>query len=178
MANNFKKVLTLSAACFALGLTGCDKIEAELPADEKVLTFDDGKEVYNNQLTKIYDALVSSGDTNSQRILNNILYLYSEAVFGSFYDVMDGTTVKEYGIKSAVEGGEAGAAFGAYIEAHKAMQVLDKNGNLDKANSFIKVNFISSCFVGLSPVISQRLLTIFSFISLAAALVKVMARIF
>ena len=139
MANNFKKVLTLSAACFALGLTGCDKIEAELPADEKVLTFDDGKEVYNNQLTKIYDALVSSGDTNSQRILNNILYLYSEAVFGSFYDVMDGTTVKEYGIKSAVEGGEAGAAFGAYIEAHKAMQVLDDNGSLNKAKSFTKV---------------------------------------
>ncbi|MBR6866051.1 MAG: hypothetical protein IKM80_02270 [Bacilli bacterium] len=65
MANNFKKVLTLSAACLALGLTGCDKIEAELPADEKVLTFDDGKEVYNNQLTKIYDSSANSAEITS-----------------------------------------------------------------------------------------------------------------
>ena len=148
MANNFKKVLTLTAAALAFGLTSCsDKVEAELPADEKVLTFDDGKEVYNNQLSKIYDALVSSGDTNSQRILNNILYLYSEATFGSFYDEMDGTTVKEYGIKSAVEGGEAGAAFSAYIEAHKAMQVIE-NGSINKSKSFTKVKNIYAEIVG------------------------------
>ena len=93
MANKFKKVLTLSAATLALGLTSCDLIEAKLPEDAEVLTFNDNGEVYNNQLSKIYDALVTSGDTNSQRILNNILYLYSEAVFGSFYDVMDGCFV-------------------------------------------------------------------------------------
>ena len=148
MANNFKKVLTLSAALLALGLTSCDKIEAKLPEDDKVvLTFDDGKDVYNNQLSKIYDALVTSGDTNSQRILNNILHLYSEAVFGSFYDVMDGTTVAEYGIKSAVEGGENGAAFASYIEAHKAMQVLE-NGSLNKAKSFTKVKNIYAEILG------------------------------
>ncbi|MCR5514586.1 MAG: hypothetical protein K6F36_04040 [Bacilli bacterium] len=139
MANKFKKVLTLSAAMLALGLASCDTVEAKLPADEKVLTFEDGKDVYNNQLSKIYDALVNGGDTNSQRVLNNILYLYSEAVFGSFYDEMDGTNVKNYGIKSAVEGGEAGAAFASYIKDHKAMQVLKESGDIDMAKSFIKV---------------------------------------
>ena len=147
MANKIKKVLTLSAACLALGLASCDTVEAKLPEDAEVLTFQDGKDVYNNQLSKIYDALVTSGDTNSQRILNNILHLYSEAVFGSFYDVMDGTTVAEYGIKSAVEGGENGAAFASYIEAHKAMQVLE-NGSLNKAKSFTKVKNIYAEILG------------------------------
>ena len=147
MANNFKKVLTLSAALLALGLTSCDKVEATLPADEKVLTFADGKDVYSNQLSKIYDALVTSGDTNSQRILNNILHLYSEAVFGHFYDVKDGTSVKEYGIKSAVEGGEAGEAFSSYIEAHKAMQVVE-NGSINKSKSFTKVKNMYAEIVG------------------------------
>jgi len=147
MANKIKKVLTLSAACLALGLASCDTVEAKLPEDAEVLTFQDGKDAYNNQLSKIYDALVTSGDTNSQRILNNILHLYSEAVFGSFYDVMDGTTVAEYGIKSAVEGGENGAAFASYIEAHKAMQVLE-NGSLNKAKSFTKVKNIYAEILG------------------------------
>ena len=147
MANKFKKVLTLSAATLALGLTSCDLIEAKLPEDAEVLTFNDNGEVYNNQLSKIYDALVTSGDTNSQRILNNILYLYSEAVFGSFYDVMDGTNVAEYGIKSAVEGGQDGAAFAAYIEAHKSMQVME-NGSLDKAKSFTKVKNLYAEILG------------------------------
>ena len=137
MANKFKKVLTLTAAALAFGLTSCDLVEAKLPEDKNVLTFADGEEVYNNQLSKIYDALVSSGDTNSQRVLNNILYLYSEATFGSFYDVTDGSTTT-YGIKSAVEGGEASAAFSSYIEAHKAMQVIE-NGSINKAKSFTKV---------------------------------------
>lgn len=140
MANNLKKVLTLSAAVFALGLSGCSKVEAELPKDDKILNFTDNAEIYNNTLSKIYDALVSAGDTNSQRVLNNILYLYSEAVFGSFYDVKDeNDAVVEVGIKSAVEGGANGDAFTKYIEAHTAMQVKDANGNLDKAASFKKV---------------------------------------
>lgn len=133
MANKLKKVLTLSAAVFALGLAGCDKVEAELPKDDKILNFTDNTDVYNNQLSKIYDALVSSGDSNSQRVLNNILYLYSEAVFGSFYD--DGDQV---GIKSAVDGGQTSQAFDKYIKAHTAMQV--KNGDtIDMAASFSKV---------------------------------------
>lgn len=133
MANKLKKLLTLSAAVFALGLTSCDDVEAKLPQDDKILIFTDGDEVYNNTLSKIYDALVTSGDSNSQRVLNNILYLYSEAVFGSFYD--DGDQV---GIKSAVEGGQTGAAFDKYIKAHTAMQVKDAAGNIDMAASFSK----------------------------------------
>jgi len=146
MANKFKKVLTLTAAALAFGLTSCDLVEAKLPEDMNVLTFADGEEVYNNQLSKIYDALVSSGDTNSQRVLNNILYLYSEATFGSFYDVVDGSTTT-YGIKSAVEGGEASAAFSSYIEAHKAMQVIE-NGSINKAKSFTKVKNMYAEIVG------------------------------
>lgn len=138
MANKFKKVLALSAAVLALGLTSCDKIEAELPKDEKILNFSDKAEITNNQLTKIYDALVSSGDANSKRVLENVLFLYAEGLFGSFYDVKEGATVKEYGIKSAVEGGKDGAAFAAYIQMHKGMQV-ETNGTLDKAASFAKV---------------------------------------
>lgn len=133
MANKLKKILTLSAAVFALGLTSCDDVEAKLPQDDKILNFTDKADVYNNTLSKIYDALVTSGDSNSQRVLNNILYLYSEAVFGSFYD--DGEQV---GIKSAVEGGQTGAAFDKYIKAHTAMQVKDNAGNIDMAASFSK----------------------------------------
>jgi len=138
MANKFKKVLALSAAVLALGLTSCDKVEAELPKDEKILNFTGNEEITNNQLTKIYDALVSSGDSNSKRVLENVLFLYAEGLFGSFYDVKEGTTVKEYGIKSAVEGGKDGAAFTAYIEKHKGMRV-EANDALDKAASFAKV---------------------------------------
>jgi len=133
MANNLKKVLTLSAAVFALGLAGCDKVEAELPQDDKILNFTNNDEVYNNTLSKIYDALVSAGDTNSQRVLNNILFAYSEAVFGSFYD--EGSQV---GIKSAVEGGQSSDAFSKYINAHTAMQVKD-GANIDMAKSYSKV---------------------------------------
>ena len=41
MANKIKKVLTLSAACLALGLASCDTVEAKLPEDAEVLTFTD-----------------------------------------------------------------------------------------------------------------------------------------
>lgn len=141
MANKFKKVLALSAAVLALGLTSCDKIEAKLPEDDKILNFEDKAEITNNQLSKIYDALVSSGEANSKRVLENVLYLYAEGLFGSFYDVKEGATVKEYGIKSAVEGGKDGAAFGAYIEKHKGMRV-ENNGSFDKEASFAKVQGI------------------------------------
>ena len=75
-----KKPLFLALlASASIILAGCDEFEA-LPTpetyDAPILNLvDDG--LYQNRLGEIYDALVSSGDTNSERVLKNVLYIYA-----------------------------------------------------------------------------------------------------
>lgn len=94
--NKLKKFLFVLAASATLTLASCD-VDAELTDSEKaepILVNDDEKKtnpsIYNNDMEQIYDALVSSGDTNSEKILNNILLILAQSKYGSFYDSKDG----------------------------------------------------------------------------------------
>ena len=85
MENKFKAFALSALACATMGLASCSTIEAELPTeiqDEPILNLDG---VVNNDLQQIYEALVTNGDTNSERVLNNILTLYAKTLFGDFY---------------------------------------------------------------------------------------------
>ncbi len=87
MANNFKKALLLLCSAATIGLAGCGEVTAELPKalqDEKIINI--AEELTGNTLQDIYESLVSSGDSNSERILNKILFAYGESYFGKFYD--------------------------------------------------------------------------------------------
>ncbi len=83
-------VFGLSAIMTGAMLAGCSTIEALPPTEEYdgaaiILDSDGNKiDVSNNTMKQIYDALVNEGDTNSEKILNNVLVLYSKSVFGDF----------------------------------------------------------------------------------------------
>lgn len=87
---NAKKIcVSLLAAC-AFMLTGCDKVEAGLKdADKNAPILEVSGELINNKMGEIYDALITSGNSNSERILNNILKLYAENLFGTFYELRE-----------------------------------------------------------------------------------------
>jgi len=84
-------VLVLSIASVSL-LASCDNVEAKL-ADSNynanILVDSTGANanITNNSYGKIYDALVKSGDTNSQKVLENVLYIYAQSVYGDFYEI-------------------------------------------------------------------------------------------
>ncbi|MCH4210838.1 MAG: hypothetical protein LKF58_03590 [Bacilli bacterium] len=118
MALNKKKTLLglVSLVAGVSMLAGCSTVEAKPTAsvyDEAILDFDN---VTNNTMGDIYDALVTGGDTNSGKVLNNILYLYSTTVYGNFFDTTsNGSTVK--GLKSVVDEYEADNSKTSEIQA-------------------------------------------------------------
>lgn len=79
---------TLSAAFLAaltLGLASCD-VEMDLPAaDRDANIINNAGDIFANNLGDLYDAVVTSGDTNSEKILNNILFSYAKVYFGDFF---------------------------------------------------------------------------------------------
>jgi len=79
-------VLVLSLASLSL-LASCDKIEAKLPASQYDTPILNVSGTTNNALGKIYDALITEGDTNSAKVLSNVLYLYSQSVYGDFFEM-------------------------------------------------------------------------------------------
>lgn len=100
LPSNFKKkgLLALIAGIASVTmLAACSDIEVK-PTDEKynAALIAGDNEIVNNELKEIYDALVHAGDSNSSKILNNILYSYAKAIYGDFWE-----------IQAAVEGGDA-----------------------------------------------------------------------
>ncbi len=138
MTLNKKKPLFLALlASASLILAGCDDFEA-LPTpetyDSPILNLaDDG--LYQNRLGEIYDALVSSGDTNSERVLNNVLYIYATSVYGNFFDTTaaDGTVVA--GLRSTVESGDQ-TAIQAFADTYPAYHDAEGHGVSSKVVSF------------------------------------------
>ena len=117
MENKFMKktILTLLAAT-TIGLAGCSDVEAVLPSSKQDEMILDIENIPNNNLQQIYEALVTSGDTNSEKILDNILYIYAKTLFGSFYDVKnDAGTVTEEGLFT-IAGNDAKIA--EFIKTH------------------------------------------------------------
>ncbi len=88
MANKLKKSLLLVLSVTSLGLVGCNDVEAGLTGSAEtapILNFGDDSSIYNNNLKEIYEALVKSGDSNSEKVLNTILLKYAQGLFGDFY---------------------------------------------------------------------------------------------
>lgn len=133
-----KHLLGLGAvACSLTMLASCDKIEAELPskiADEKILNIDD--QIDANTLQDIYDALITSGNTNSEKILNNILYLYSKSLFGEFIGEGSEKGLKDVASAYIADNSKT-ADLDTFISKHSALQVK-KDGALDQAASRVR----------------------------------------
>jgi hypothetical protein len=89
--SKFKKVTVLSLALASVALlASCDNIEAKLPTtnyNDNILVGNSVEGTTNNALGKIYDALVTEGDTNSAKVLSNVLYIYSQSVYGDFFEM-------------------------------------------------------------------------------------------
>jgi len=135
-------ILVLSLASLSL-LASCDNIEAKLQTsqyDTPVLNLDG---TTNNALGKIYDALIKEGDTNSAKVLNNVLYLYSQSVYGDFFEM-----------KTAVDAYEKDNADTTALDAFAAKYTVYKTEDMAKAK-FKVINFyndvlyrIRSTFLG------------------------------
>ena len=117
--SNMKKKLLLGLSLVAslASLAGCDSIEAKLKdSDYKdtILKNSDGSDpkIVNNEQGKIYDALVSAGSTNSEKVLKNILLLIANNKFGTFYKEGDVDGIREVVAKG-------GSTLTAFAEAHK-----------------------------------------------------------
>ena len=107
-----KKLKVLSMAMISLfALTGCDvEMDLDKTNAEAPIVLEDGATTYGNKLQEIYDSVVNYGDTNSQRILNNILFAYAQVYFGEFYklnqlvDESNVNAIKEFKAFAAKEG--------------------------------------------------------------------------
>lgn len=133
------KTIALFAASLAsvLTLASCEDVEARPDKsfeDQPILNIDD---IYNNTMGEIYDAIVTPSNTNSERVLSNVLYLYSQTIYGSFFDttLADGTSVK--GLKSTVESYLANTANNMEIQAF-ADAFTAYGGQIDKVVNFYK----------------------------------------
>lgn len=115
-------LLTLLGLASVATLAGCDDVVAK-PTDDvyNQALIAESDDIPNNTMKAIYDAVVTSGDSSSEKVLNNILLIYSKSFFGPFFD--DGETK---GLKTVYESGtdEEKAAFAAKFGAYK-----DADGN-------------------------------------------------
>lgn len=119
-------------------LASCDKIEADLPSNignDKILNISD--DIDANTIQDIYDALITSGNTNSEKVLNNILYLYAKSTFGSFFSEGETKGLKDV-VATYLASTSNTTEIDSFINAHKALQVK-KDGKVDYASSRARV---------------------------------------
>lgn len=129
MGNKMKKLsLVLLSGASLFAMTGCD-VDADLTgeqASQPLVNFVDGSgntldiSITNNTLQAIYDQVVNSGDSNSETVLNNILFALAESYFGQFYG--DG------GVKAVVEAG-VDADILAFAQNHSAYLAYSDTDN-------------------------------------------------
>ncbi len=141
--NKIKNILVLVLSTSAMLLAGCDKVEAKLPTNNSILNITDSSgnavDVYNNTEKEIYDALISSGDTNSEKVLNNILYIYSQSIYGPFFG--------DDGLRAVARSGD-NAKIDAFIDKYSVYQVTKKDdGSIDYEASRVRVNTLYEEFL-------------------------------
>ena len=120
MQNKLKILSAAILAASVFGLAGCDDIEAGLTqadADQVIINVGDAT-LAGNTLGELYDEIITAGSSNSEKVLNNILYKLAESYFGKFYG--------EGGLYETVSKGSQ-ADIKAYAEAHAKM--FDGNAN-------------------------------------------------
>lgn len=113
---------TLSAAFLAamtIGLASCE-VEMDLPSTEREQAIVNNADVFANTLGDLYDDVVTSGDSNSERILNNILFAYAKSYFGDFYEGYNADGTLKEGVVPAAFKAEDGSA-----DAKKAKDFYD-----------------------------------------------------
>lgn len=134
-----KHLLALGAVvCSIFSLASCDNVEASLPddvANGKVLNVD---QVNANTLQDIYDALITSGNTNSEKVLNNILYIYAESMFGSFLAKDGNKGVKDI-VATYLADTSNTSELDSFINNHVSYQVKKEDGTTDYESSRIRV---------------------------------------
>lgn len=116
-------------------LASCDKIEASLPdsqGSQQILNIDG--DIDANTIQDIYDALITSGNTNSEKVLTNILYLYSKSLFGSFFNEGETKGLKDV-VSVYLAQTSSTAEIDAYVNAHKSLQVKGSDGAIDYVSS-------------------------------------------
>lgn len=92
MPTKMKKLfLGLSSILLVGGaLAGCDDVTATPTPDQyDEASILDLEGVENNTMKQIYDALVTEGDSNSEKVLRNILKLYSQSLYGDFWEIKE-----------------------------------------------------------------------------------------
>jgi len=128
--------LGLLALCAGFTLVSCDTVEATLPYDNQLLSFTDESNIYNNSLKQIYDELVKSGDSNSEKILNNVLYIYAKTIFAPFYSEKDddgNVTVKGlYDVVPDYVSTGNTTEIDKIISSYAVYQKKDASGNIDQ----------------------------------------------
>ena len=99
---------TLSAtflAAMTLGLASCE-VEMDLASADRDEVILNNAAIFANKLGDLYDDVVTSGDSNSERILNNILFLYAKSYFGDFYEDYEADGTLKAGVKPSAFVGE------------------------------------------------------------------------
>ena len=103
----------------AFGLTACSNDVASYPEDGAILPPSQGQEIYNNELSEIYES-IRDGSLASD-VLDKLLYEYANTIFGRYcaqapsYSTNEDSTST---LKAVVEGNDVTAKEN-YVKAHK-----------------------------------------------------------
>ena len=131
-------------------LASCGKVEVSLTNAEEnanVLIKEDATkdDIYNNDMKPIYESLVTSGYTNSEKVLNNLLQKIADNKFGSFYDDGDAK-----GLYHLVHGGTNEEIL-SFVSAHEVFKGDNEDESIQKVKDFegmlektIKKSFFST----------------------------------
>ena len=132
-----KSGLVISLITAVATLAACGDVEAGLTDKQyKTKLIEDDSKIANNEIGKIYDALVKSGTTNSEKVLNNVLLSIAEGQFGSFYDSeWKGNAVK--GLHTIVTEGDA--SIDEFVLKHKKAYGYSKEADKEEAREKVKI---------------------------------------
>ena len=117
MQNKLKLFSAALLAATVVGLASCDTIEVSLKKEdaEAVLVNAGNDKLTGNTVGDLYEEIVTAGSSNSEKVLNNLLYKLAQSYFGHFYDDDNGTGLYNTVTKGTQEQKKA------YAEAHKEM---------------------------------------------------------
>jgi hypothetical protein len=147
----------LTLLCAGGLLASCDDVIARPNGidSEAILTNANNDTITYNTMGRIYDAIVTEGDTNSAKVLNNILFIYSESMFGKFYgegglyeagSTKDATKLKALADKYAIYGGDAAKVLAQYYTIYDQIMTsflayVKNNEYSDKRSIFYEKKF-------------------------------------
>lgn len=125
MQNKLKVLSAVLLGACVVGMASCDTIEVSLKKDdaEAVLVNAGEDSLKGNTVGELYDEIVKAGSSNSEKVLNNLLYKLAQAYFGEFYG--------DNGLYKTMTTGTAEQKQ-AYANAHKEMF----DGSVKKLENF------------------------------------------